>query len=180
MTSPAYVMVDIEADGPVPADFSMVALGAVLVEPSLRTRFSGRLKPVSDRFDPEALAVGGFTREQTLGFEDPKAVMERFAAWLAAIPGRPVLVSDNNGFDAMFVAWYFHHFLGRNPFGHSSVNLGSLYKGLVRDVSKTFKHLRKTAHTHDPLDDALGNAEAMLALREQGLKIEWGRLPEPS
>jgi hypothetical protein len=173
-------MVDIEADGPVPADYSMVAIGAVLVEPSLRTRFSARLRPVSDRFDPEALAVGGFTREQTLAFEDPQGVMERFAAWLAAIPGRPVLVSDNNGFDAMFVAWYFHHFLGRNPFGHSSVNLGSLYKGLVKDVSRNFKHLRKTAHTHDPLDDALGNAEAMLALRDQGLKIEWGPVAGPS
>lgn len=31
----AYIMVDIEADGPNPSDYSMVCFGAVVVEPSL-------------------------------------------------------------------------------------------------------------------------------------------------
>lgn len=65
----------------------------------------------------------------------------------------------------------YHWFLGKNPFGFSSTNLGSLYKGRVGDVTKNFKHLRRTAHTHHPVDDAKGNAEAMLTLREQGLKF---------
>src|SRR5688572_2647845 len=65
------------------------------------------------------------------------------------------------------------HFLGDNPFGFSSQNLGSLYKGLVKDTFKTFKHLRRTKHTHHPVDDAKGNAEALLAMREAGLKISW-------
>jgi len=82
-----------------------------------------------------------------------------------------MFISDNNGFDWMFICWYFHHFLGRNPFGHSSTNLGSLYKGLVKDTSQNFKHLRKTKHTHNALDDALGNAEAFLQIKELlGLK----------
>jgi hypothetical protein len=35
-----------------------------------------------------------------------------------------------------------------------------------------FKHLRKTAHTHNALDDARGNAEALLQIKEEfGLKI---------
>jgi hypothetical protein len=29
----SYIMVDIEANGPIPGDYSMVALGAVLVQP---------------------------------------------------------------------------------------------------------------------------------------------------
>jgi hypothetical protein len=29
----AYIMVDIEADGPIPGDYSMISLGAVLVKP---------------------------------------------------------------------------------------------------------------------------------------------------
>jgi hypothetical protein len=83
-------------------------------------------------------------------------------------------VSDNNGYDWQFINWYFHHFTGENPFGFSSMNLGSLYKGAVRDVFQTFKHLRKTAHTHHPVDDARGNAEAMLAFaRETGMKIRF-------
>ena len=166
-----YVMVDIEADGPIPGDYSMISIGAIVVEPSLHREFGANLKPISNKWIPEALAVSGFTREQTMEFADPKHAMETFAQWLAQLKSQPVFVSDNNGFDWQFVCWYFHHFTGKNPFGFSSQNLGSLYKGLVKDMRASFKHLRKTKHTHDPVDDARGNAEAMLHMIEElGLK----------
>jgi hypothetical protein len=151
----------------------MVSLGAVVVEPGLERRFRAFLRPISENFVPEALAVGGYSRGQTLGFAEPAVAMRDFAEWVKTHGGtRPVFISDNNGFDWMFVAWYFHHFLGANPFGHSSANLGSLYKGLVKDCRKNFKHLRCTVHNHDPLDDAVGNAEAMLHLRDK-MGLEW-------
>ncbi len=169
----SYIMVDIESDGPIPGDYSMIALGAVLVDDTLETHFYGRLKPISERFIPEALAVSGFSREESLEFDEPQKVMEDFASWLKAhSSGRPIFISDNNGFDWMFVCWYFHHFTGANPFGYSSQNLGSLYKGMVKDTRKNFKHLRKTRHTHHPVDDAKGNAEALLNMKnEMGLEI---------
>jgi hypothetical protein len=169
-----WIMVDVEADGPCPGDYSMVSFGAVVVEPKLEYAFYGKLRPVSEKFVPEALAVSGFTREECLAFDDPKGVMEAFRDWLKAYGrGRPMFVSDNNGFDYQFVNWYFHHFLGDNPFGHSSTNLGSLYKGMQKDMFVNFKHLRKTKHTHHPVDDARGNAEAMLQMRELGLRISF-------
>jgi DNA polymerase III alpha subunit (gram-positive type) len=166
-------MVDIEADGPIPGDYSMVCFGAVIVEPGLHRTFYGRLKPISEQWVPQALAVSGFTRDEVLGFDDPRTVMEQFRSWLGEnVRDRPVFISDNNGFDWQFINWYFHHFLGSNPFGFSSVNLGSLYKGLIKDTFKNFKHLRQTKHTHHPVDDAKGNAEALLHMRdEMGLKI---------
>ena len=169
----SYIMVDIEADGPIPSDYSMICFGAIVVEPSLDRSFYGQLRPISDKFIPEALAFSGFTREQTLEFPEPEGVMRSFAEWIASVSnGRPMFISDNNGFDWQFINWYFHHFTGSNPFGFSSTNLGSLYKGLVRDTSPNFKHLRKTRHTHHPVDDAKGNAEALLTMREtMGLKI---------
>jgi DNA polymerase III epsilon subunit-like protein len=171
----AYVMVDIESDGPIPGDYSMVCFGAVIVEPGLERTFYGRLKPISEKFVPEALAVSGFTREETLSFDDPAKVMAGFRDWLnAQCKSRAYFISDNNGFDWQFINWYFHHFLGANPFGFSSTNLGSLYKGLVKDTFVNFKHLRKTKHTHHPVDDARGNAEALLEMKEKmGLKIAW-------
>jgi hypothetical protein len=166
------VMVDIESDGPIPGDYSMISFGAVIVEKGLKRTFKGLLKPISDQFIPEALSVSGYSREETLGFRDPVVVMTEFAKWLQSnIPGKPVFISDNNGFDWMFICWYFHHFLGENPFGYSSVNLGSLYKGMVKDFRKNFKHLRRTRHSHDPVDDAIGNAEALLTMMDMGLKI---------
>jgi DNA polymerase III epsilon subunit-like protein len=169
----SYVMVDIESDGPIPGDFSMVCFGAVVVEPALDRTFYGRLRPISERWDEGALKVSGFTRDQVLAFHEPKDIMENFARWLSSLRTKRLLfIWDNNGFDWQFINWYFHRFLGRNPFGFSSQNLGSLYKGLVKDTFSTFKHLRKTAHTHHPVDDARGNAEALLHLKEtMGLKI---------
>jgi hypothetical protein len=169
----SYIVVDIESDGPIPGDFSMVCFGAVVAEPGLQRTFYGKLKPTSERFVPEALAVSGFTREQVLEFEDPKVVMQRFATWLSSLRSKRLMfISDNNGFDWQFINWYFHHFLGKNPFGFSSQNLGSLYKGLVKDTFANFKHLRRTRHTHHPVDDARGNAEALLHMKEHlGLAI---------
>lgn len=167
-----YVMVDIEADGPIPGDFSMISFGAVIVEPGLNRTFYGKIRPVSDAFVPDALAVSGFSREETRSFDEPTPVMESFQTWLSDnCKGRPMFVSDNNGFDWQFINWYFHHFLGRNPFGFSSTNLGSLYKGIQKNTSVNFKHLRKTKHTHNPVDDARGNAEALLSMQQMGLKI---------
>jgi len=170
----AYIMVDVESDGPIPGDYSMISFGAVLVNESLDQTFYGQLKPISEKFIPEALAVSGFTREDTLSFNDPVQVMTDFKNWIEKIASdRPLFISDNNGFDWMFICWYFHHFIGINPFGHSSQNLGSLYKGMEKDTFKNFKHLRKTKHTHHPVDDAKGNAEALLVFKQQmGLKIK--------
>lgn len=168
----SFVMVDIEADGPIPGDYSMICFGAIIVEPELNRSFYGRLKPISDRFIPEALAVSGFTRDECLSFDDPKYVMAQFQEWLTAnCRGRIMFISDNNGFDWQFINWYFHHFLGSNPFGYSSTNLGSLFKGMQKNMHVNFKYLRKTKHTHHPVDDARGNAEALIQMRDMGLNI---------
>ena len=138
----SFVIVDVEADGPIPADFSMVCFGAVLFDEQLGTSFYGRTRPISDRFIPEALAVSGFSREEHLTFDDPKTVMERFAAWLDQhSQGRPVFVSDNLAFDWQFINYYFHRFLGRNPFGFSGRRIGDLYAGLVKDARALVKVL---------------------------------------
>lgn len=170
----AYVMVDIESDGPIPGDYSMISFGAVIVEPGLSRTFYGKLKPISEKWIPEALKVSGFSRDDVLKFDDPAEVMRQFDGWLKEnVKDRPMFIADNNGFDWQFVNWYFHHFLAKNPFGFSSTNLGSLYKGLVKDTSPNFKHLRKTKHTHNPVDDAVGNAEALLHMKSvMGLKIK--------
>jgi len=168
----SYIMVDVEADGPIPGDYSLVCFGAIVVEPSLSQTFYGQCKPISDKWIPKALKVSGFTREETLKFPDPKITMGNFKKWINETSiKRPMFIADNNGFDWQFINYYFHHFVEENPFGFSSTNLGSLYKGMVKNTFKNFKHLRKTRHTHNPVDDAKGNAEALLEMQRKGLKI---------
>lgn len=160
----SYFSIDVEADGPIPGDYSMVTFGAVLIAGDLTTTFYGKLKPISDIWVPDALKVSGFSRAKTLTFNDPAEVMLEFETWvLANSTKRAFFFSDNNGFDWSFINWYFHHFIGRNPFGHSSTNIGSLYKGATRNMRANFKHLRKTKHSHNAVDDAKGNAEALIS-----------------
>lgn len=204
-----WIMVDVETDGPCPGLFSMVSLGAVVVEPRCSKcddcgrvwdngdkwpcgcqspdaklpewrSFYARFRPLDGaQWQPEALAVCGHLREECLEFPDPESEMKLFDAWLNEVrvghakETRVQFISDNNGFDWQFVNYYFWKFLGRNPFGHSSTNLGSLYKGLEKDMFKNFKHLRKTKHTHHPVMDATGNAEAFVQLANMGLGVSW-------
>ena len=60
-----------------------------------------------------------------------------------------------------------------NPFGHSARRIGDLFAGFSRDVTKgsAWKRLRKTKHTHHPVDDARGNVEALLAMEDMGLRF---------
>jgi len=68
-------MVDVEADGPIPERYSMVAIGVVVVEPGLQRTFYGRLRPISEQFIPTALSVSGFSRPDTLAFPNPGDVI---------------------------------------------------------------------------------------------------------
>lgn len=163
-----WIVVDVEADGPAPGLYSMVCFGAVVVEPGAARSFKGLTAPITDQFVPEALAVSGYDRARHEAFPPPEEAMRAFADWLADV-GRPTFVSDNPAFDWQFVNYYFHRFVGRNPFGHSARRIGDLYAGLVRKVgaASEWKKLRKTKHTHDPVDDARGNVEALLTMADQ-------------
>lgn len=165
-----YIMVDVEADGPVPGLYSMVSFGAVVVEEGLHRTFYGECRPLTTEWIPEALSVSGFTREETLNFPSVSETMWRFMSWLDSLDASKLyFISDNNGFDWQFMNYYLWFATNGNPFGHSSTNLGSLYKGMEKSMFKNFKHLRKTKHTHNPVDDAKGNAEALLHMKEIGL-----------
>lgn len=171
----SYIVVDVEADGPIPSKYSMVCFGAVVVEPNLSKTFYGKTKPISDLWVPEALAVSGFSREEHEKFDDPFVVMENFNKWVEEVSqGRPIFISDNNSFDWQWINYYFHYYLGKNPFGFSSRRIGDLYCGMKMDTglnSEWKRALRKTRHDHNPVNDAKGNAEALLAMKRMGLKI---------
>ncbi len=170
----SLIVVDVEADGAIPHKYSMVCFGAVVVEPSLSKTFYGKTKPISEEWNEQALAVSGFSREEHLTFDEPKEVMREFDEWIKANSnGQAVFISDNPAFDWQWINYYFHFFSGKNPFGFSARRIGDLYAGLEKDffAASKWKKFRKTKHTHNPVDDALGNAEALLRIREMGLKF---------
>ncbi|WP_406456696.1 exonuclease [Streptomyces sp. NBC_00876] len=178
-----YVSADVEADGPVPGPFSMSSFGLSVagvragdvfrvIDPAEHT-FYAELKPISDAFDPEALAVGGLDRGR-LAREglDPVEAMNGAAAWLAAVSdeldAKPVFVAYPLGYDWMWMYWYFIQFAdGGSPFGHSRcMDLKSLYAakadvqiGEATKRSMPQHLLSSRPHTHNALDDAIEQAE---------------------
>lgn len=169
----SFFVTDVESDGQVIGRNSIVCFGVVKLTPALDTKFYGQMKPISDQWIPDALAVSGFSREEHNTFPEPEYVMKTFAEWLNEHSvGRPILISDNNGYDASWINYYFHIYYGSNPFGWSSRRIGDLYCGMLKDTWASWKHLRNTKHTHNPVDDAMGNAEALLKMKEMGLKID--------
>lgn len=173
----SYFVVDVESDGPSPAGHSMVCFGVVKVSDPTKT-FYGRVKPISSTWEPDALAVSGFTRKEHENFDNPEEVMKNFVIWLEAnSDGKPTFISDNVAFDWSFISFYMWKFVGKNPFGFSGRRIGDLYCGLMKDagVNAVWKRkYRKTRHTHNPVDDAMGNAEALIAFRDElGLKIKF-------
>jgi hypothetical protein len=173
----SYFCVDVESDGELVGLNSIVCFGVVKVSDFSKT-FYGKIKPLGPDYNPQALAVSGFSREEHEQFDDPYKVMIDFEQWLLEnSEGKPTFISDNIAFDWGWINWYMHRFCGRNIFGFSGRRIGDLYCGLVKHGGKNqeWKKLyRKTAHTHHPVDDAMGNAEALIAFRDKlGLNIKY-------
>jgi DNA polymerase III epsilon subunit-like protein len=175
--SEVLVAVDVETSGPAPGRYSLLAIGACLVDDP-RHSFYVELQPIGERVTPEAMAVHSLNLDQLKHDGLPPAeAMSRFEAWLQSeIPAQalPVFVGFNAAFDWMFVADYFDRFLGRNPFGHAALDIKAYFMGLTggawRDTTKSALTTRYPDHphlTHNALQDALDQAALFRRIRDE-------------
>lgn len=178
-------LVDVESTGPSPARSVMTEFGVVDFE--TRAWFHGHLWDFKPTPGNEALpiAVGrnpGYTAflegnpdYNGERYSPPKSngtyekfVFTELTEWMADVGdfARPVFVSDNPGWDFMWMAYGFDSLGLHNPFGHSSRRIGDFAAGLAGKWNQQtkWKSLRETRHTHNPVDDAMGNAEALAKL----------------
>jgi ribonuclease T len=172
-----FFMVDVETSGPVPSDYSMLSIGAVVVgqhRPPFHKSFYAELKPLEGaKVMPEAMAVNKLNIDiLTLSGQWPQQVMKDFREWVLKIAPpdvvRAVMVSMGT-FDYMFVHWYFWHFDVRSPFTVNTLDMKSAYFGRERcrwsqttSSSMRAKHpdwVSDFKHTHNALDDAIEQAE---------------------
>jgi len=180
-----YFSADVEADGPIPGVNSMLSFGFSLagvfdgdtfrrIDPARHT-FYRELRPISDEFDVDAVAVSGLDRDELLrSGADPTVALSEAADWVRALTtqidpaGRPVFVAYPLGFDWMFLYWYLVRFSASgSPFGFSGcLDIKTLYAIRARTTigastksqMPTELHSTRT-HTHNALDDAIEQAE---------------------
>lgn len=171
-----YLAVDVEADGPIPGPYSMISLGiSVVGRPDLA--FYTEIRPISDDFVPEALAVSGLDRDRLLR-EAPTAeeAMTAAAKWINGLrqEGRPVFLAGPAVFDGMFVHWYFMRFLGKSPFNASGagIDLRSYWMGMTgcewvstrKSIIKQKLKIEGLPHTHHAGEDAAELAQVFQAI----------------
>ncbi|MFD9406963.1 MTH938/NDUFAF3 family protein [Streptomyces sp. NPDC059989] len=180
-----YISVDIEADGPIPGPYSMISFGAAVAgrqdggsytaaDPEEHT-FYRELRPISDAYVPEALAVSGLDRDRLVREgADPAAAMADFRAWVREVSAgaQPVMCGYPASFDWTFLYWYLMSFGGDSPFGHSGcLDMKTLYAVKARVPLRAAvkgrmprELLSRRPHTHHALDDAVEQAELMSSL----------------
>lgn len=174
MRREVFISVDIEASGPIPGEFSMLSIGACSIYKPEES-FYALLKPTGSQVDPEALAVTGLSLEYLManGLSAEQA-MANFRDWTAKVSGGglPVFVGLNAGFDWSFVNYYFIRYIGKNPFGFSSLDIKALYMGSKHcKWRETGSNSMKKAlgatlsGTHNALDDAVYQAELFRLIR---------------
>lgn len=165
-----YVSTDIEADGPIPGPHSMLSFASAAYAPdkTLVATFSRNLHTLPDAAPHPKTAAWWKTQPDAWAacrqdLQPPERALPEYAAWLQALPGKPVFVGYPAAFDFMFVYWYLMRFVGESPFSHSALDiktyamsvLGCEYRAATkRNMPRDW--FDPLPHTHVALDDALG------------------------
>lgn len=172
-----YIVVDIEADGPVPELYSMLSLGAVATSPNQEvSSFYRTLLPYEKASqDPSTMEwwknQPEAWKEVTTNTENPQQAMNDFNDWVKSLGKTAVFVANPVALDYTFVAWYLEKFTGENPFRNDknvnrTLDLRSFIAGKL-DLSLTQArrvNLPKSLtigmpkHTHNAMEDARGYA----------------------
>jgi DNA polymerase III epsilon subunit-like protein len=170
-----YISVDVETAGPNPSQYSMISIGACLVDDP-DVGFYVELKPDRDAFVKRSLDIGGLSLEELAKTgTDPKAAMKQFEQWVESVTPEghaAIFVGFNAPFDWMFVNDYFLRYLDRNPFGHSGIDIKAYYMGMtgstwgrtsLRYLSPLY--LDGSKLSHNALGDAKDQAHVFSGIR---------------
>jgi len=180
MQNEIYICVDVETAGPIPEKYAMLSIGACLVEDT-STSFYVELQPDRSEYLPEALAISGLSMDSLKEHGiAPLTALQAFADWVdSVVPKdyRVVFVALNAPFDWMFINDYFHRYLGKNPFGHSALDIKAYYMGFtgVSWCETSMKHistylLQEKHLIHNALRDAQDQADIFHELLKHSQK----------
>jgi DNA polymerase III epsilon subunit-like protein len=126
-----FVSVDVETSGPIPGEYSMLSIGACIIG-NETVIFESFVRPTTDNYDLEALeAIGIVFEDVKKRGPSPHAVMSLFHNWVCDVSKglKPIFVGFNSPFDWSFINYYFHKYIGENPFGFTALDIKSMYFG---------------------------------------------------
>lgn len=182
-----WVCVDIESDGTVAGMHNLLAFAAVAFRANghIIAEFSCNLLPTPGMSGhPDTLAWWQTQKETWAALQQDQVeagtAMQDFADWLKSLPGRAVLVSHPATFDFPFMRWYSFKYLGYEPYCRWGIDVPSFAMAVL---GKPFSQRHdwpaelnevSSPHSHLPLDDARGHAQAFCNLLKRREEL-WGK-----
>ena len=191
--SELYVSMDIEADGPIPAIFSMLSFGAAAFLPNgeMVGTFERNLETLEGAKTDHETMAWWLTQPEAWkacrkNLVHPKSAMWEFTRWCNGLgfkhKAKPTFVSYPAGFDFTFIYWYLMRFVESSVFSFSGIDIKTYAMALMReDYNHCIKRnmprewRSKRRHTHVALDDALGQGELFINMLKANLKREENR-----
>ena len=175
--SETFISVDVETAGPFPERYSLLSIGACLVD-NPTEGFYMELKPAKTQVLESALRVSQLSIEKlSKDGTAPALAMQQFTDWLRRVAPhgqRPIMVAFNAPYDWAFIDHYFLEYLGENPLGHSAIDIKAFYMGLTgcpwEETSMLYlspRFLKGQQLPHDALADARLQAELFRKLLAQ-------------
>lgn len=166
-----YISIDIESNGPIPGENSMLSLGAAAYtrDKQLIGKFSMNLLEIPGSYpDSDTMLWWGTQKEAWAACRkaciEPDSAMKYFNDWVKTFNDKftPVCVAYPAGFDFTFLHYYMMRYIGKNPFSFACLDIKTLAMALLggkyRESGKRSfpKHwFDDLPHTHIAVDDAV-------------------------
>ena len=176
-----YISTDIETDGPIPSDNSMLSLGAAAFtkDGKMLGTFSANLEVLPGATaDPDTMNWWGKNKEAydatRKDIQDPKQAIGNYITWANGLGGKPVFVGYPAGFDFLFVYWYIRHFGYESPFSFSALDIKTYAMAVMKSEYRqsTKKNMPrhwfpKDKHTHIAVDDAIEQGKLFINILKE-------------
>jgi DNA polymerase III alpha subunit (gram-positive type) len=183
MKNEIYVSIDVETNGPIPGDYSMLSFGAAAFDNTkLLSTYSANLEVLPNA--KENIATMRWWSENQSAYDatrinvkDPNIAMKEFVEWAEKLNGKPVLIGYPVTFDFMFVHWYLIHFLDRSLFSFSALDIKTYGMAVMKTEYResTKKNMPKRwfsddKHTHIAVEDAIEQGKLFINMLKENTK----------
>jgi hypothetical protein len=180
-----YFSSDIESDGPIPGEFSMLSFASAAFDNTgkLLGTFSRNLELLPGaKQNPETMKFLGKNQaaydETRKDIVSPLIAMKEYVEWITTFQGKPVFVGFPVAFDFMFVYWYLLKFYGSSPFSHSALDIKTMAMIALNEQfrNSTKRNMPKRwfsgcgKHTHVAIDDAIEQGILFFNIKKEIMK----------
>ena len=164
-----YISTDIETDGPIPGEYSMLSFGSAAFsqDKQIVSTFSVNLETLKNAKQDPGTMKWWKTQKKAwaacrCNLQGPLKAMKDYVKWLKNLSGKPVFVAYPASFDFTFIYWYLMKFIDKSPFSYVAVDIKTYAFAMMKKPFYTITKSKmpkrwfdESKKSHIALDDAI-------------------------